>query len=92
MQVYIAPTESNGKGSVWVKIASDGYNEATKVWGTDKLRLRKGEHDFVVPAVKSGNYLFRPEIIALHEGTKIGGAQFYEGCVQVKVSGGSAVS
>ena len=35
----------------------------------------------------SGNYLIRHEIIALHNGAAAGGAEFYAGCVQLKVGG-----
>jgi cellulase len=34
-----------------------------------------------------GEYIFRPEILALHEGTKAKGAQFYMECVHVTVGG-----
>ena len=34
-----------------------------------------------------GNYLIRHEIIALHLAEKVGGAEFYPSCTQVKVGG-----
>jgi lytic cellulose monooxygenase (C1-hydroxylating) len=44
--------------------------------------------DFTVPScVAPGQYLLRAEIIALHSAGKSGGAQFYMGCAQIKVSG-----
>jgi len=87
VQVYIAPTSSDGKGSVWMKVASEGFEG--NVWATDKLRANKGKHSFTMPHLAPGAYLIRPEIIALHEGQNVGGAQFYMGCVQVKIAGGS---
>ncbi|KZV75257.1 lytic polysaccharide monooxygenase [Peniophora sp. CONT] len=37
----------------------------------------------------SGHYLFRNEIIALHNAVSKGGAEFYPSCVQLNVQGGS---
>jgi hypothetical protein len=34
-----------------------------------------------------GNYMVRHEIIALHLATAMGGAEFYEGCVQTRIGG-----
>jgi len=90
VQVYIAPTSTNGKGNVWVKVASEGFVGNT--WATDKLRANKGKHSFVMPHLAPGAYLIRPEIIALHEGQNQGGAQLYMACVQVKITGGSGAA
>jgi hypothetical protein len=58
------------------------------------LNIFLGQHSFTIPSVlAAGDYLIRPEIIALHEGSKQGGAQLYMACVQFKVAGsGSKVS
>jgi len=85
VQVYIASTSTSGKGPVWVKVASDGFSGGQ--WATDKLRTNKGKHSFTMPNVAPGAYLIRPEIIALHEGQNLGGAQLYMSCIQVKVTG-----
>ncbi|KAL4773893.1 endo-beta-1,4-glucanase D [Aspergillus nidulans var. acristatus] len=82
--VYMAPTESGSAGSNWVKIYEDGYKDGT--WAVDTLIANKGKHSVTVPDVPAGNYLFRPEIIALHEGNREGGAQLYMECVQFKVT------
>lgn len=37
----------------------------------------------------SGHYLFRNEIIALHNAVSEGGAEFYPSCVQLNVQSGS---
>ncbi|KAI0310550.1 glycoside hydrolase, partial [Amylostereum chailletii] len=37
--------------------------------------------------LKAGNYLLRSELIALHTAGSVGGAEFYPGCVQLKVGG-----
>ncbi|KAF2423506.1 hypothetical protein EJ08DRAFT_595957, partial [Tothia fuscella] len=84
VQVYMAPG-TTGKGNVWVKIASKGFENGK--WATDELRQNKGQHSFTIPPLSPGDYLVRPEIVALHEGSKQGGAQLYMACVQVKVTG-----
>ncbi|PWY89172.1 hypothetical protein BO70DRAFT_359479 [Aspergillus heteromorphus CBS 117.55] len=84
VMVYMAPTTKGSDGSNWVKIAEDGYDDGT--WAVTKLINNKGKHNITVPDVPAGNYLFRPEIIALHEAENKGGAQFYMECVQVKVT------
>ncbi|KAL5357344.1 glycosyl hydrolase family 61-domain-containing protein [Aspergillus floccosus] len=84
VMVYMAPTEKGSAGSGWVKIAEDGYSNGK--WAVDTLIANRGKHSITVPDVPAGNYLFRPEIIALHEGNRQGGAQFYMECVQVKVT------
>ncbi|KAL3478915.1 glycosyl hydrolase family 61-domain-containing protein [Aspergillus californicus] len=87
--VYIAPTEAGSAGSNWVKIYEDGYTDGT--WAVETLVANSGKHSVTVPDVPAGDYLFRPEIIALHEGNREGGAQLYMECVQFKVtSDGSA--
>ncbi|RHZ49388.1 putative endoglucanase [Aspergillus thermomutatus] len=84
VMVYMAPTEKGTAGNGWVKIAEDGYSNGK--WAVDTLIANKGKHSITVPDVPAGNYLFRPEIIALHEGNREGGAQLYMECVQVKVT------
>lgn len=83
-QIYIAPARSGGKGPVWVKIASDGFNNGA--WGVDRLIKAKGKQSFTFPKIAAGDYLVRSEIIALHEGNRLNGAQFYANCVQVRNS------
>jgi cellulase len=73
-----------GSAMSWTKIAEDGFDGA---WATDKMIKNKGQHKFTVPKVAAGDYILRPEIIALHEGNRAGGAQFYHECIHVKVSG-----
>ncbi|KAL3483663.1 glycosyl hydrolase family 61-domain-containing protein [Aspergillus germanicus] len=82
--VYMAETEKGSAGSGWVKIAEDGYADGT--WAVETLVENRGKHSIVVPDVPAGDYLFRPEIIALHEGNRQAGAQFYMECVQVSVT------
>jgi len=85
--IYLASSET-GSGNVWFKIFEDGYNQQTKQWCVDKLRANKGKLDFTIPAdLAPGNYLMRGEIIALHEGFELNGAQPYVGCAEITVGG-----
>jgi lytic cellulose monooxygenase (C1-hydroxylating) len=75
---------------VWVKLAEEGYSNG--VWAVDTLITNRGKHSVTLPKLTPGEYLLRPEIIALHEGNRVGGAQFYMECVQIKVTGSGSVS
>jgi cellulase len=86
IMVYVAPAASNGEGDVWVKIAEEGLSGGK--WAVDTFRANKGKHSVTLPDLADGEYLIRPEIIALHEGNRAKGAQFYNGCGQIKVTGG----
>ncbi|KAJ4290880.1 hypothetical protein N0V90_010076 [Kalmusia sp. IMI 367209] len=89
VMVYLAPAESNGEGAVWVKLQEDGLTGST--WGVDNFITNKGQIKVTLPDLAAGEYLIRPEIIALHEASTQGKAQFYNGCGQIKVtSSGSA--
>ncbi|KAL1311451.1 hypothetical protein AAFC00_001611 [Neodothiora populina] len=92
VMVYIAPTDTGSSGSGWVKIAEDGYDASTKQWAVDTLIANKGKHSITIPDITAGNYLLRAEIIALHEGGTLGGAQLYMECVQVKITSSGATS
>src|ERR1700760_1362915 len=87
VQVFLAENKGNLKGPVWTKVASDGFSNGQ--WATDKLIRNKGKHSFTFPHVPTGEYIIRPEIVALHEGNRQGGAQLYMACIQVKVTSGS---
>nr|ALN96977.1 auxiliary activity 9 [Panus similis] len=90
--VYIAPAASNGQGNVWVKLFEDAYNVTNSTWAVDRLITAHGQHSVVVPHVAPGDYLFRAEIIALHEADSlysqnpIRGAQFYISCAQITIN------
>lgn len=63
--------------------ASDENNWGT--WQDDRI-------EFTIPAdTPDGEYLVRPEHIAIHEG-HVGKAQFYMECAQLRVSGGGSGS
>ncbi|KAJ4333990.1 hypothetical protein N0V95_009291 [Ascochyta clinopodiicola] len=90
VMVYIAPAESDGKGAVWTKLYEDGLTDGK--WGVDNFIANKGKITITLPNLTAGEYLIRPEMIGLHEGNNQGGAQFYNGCGQIKVTGSGSAS
>ncbi|KAI0525748.1 family 61 glycoside hydrolase [Xylaria bambusicola] len=79
----IANDEAAGPG--WIKLWDEGYDAVTKKWCTEKLIDNNGLLSFEVPkGLPSGYWIFRPELLALHEANK-GDPQFYVGCVQIFV-------
>ncbi|KAH6660785.1 glycosyl hydrolase family 61-domain-containing protein [Truncatella angustata] len=97
---YVAPYTDgmDGTGAIWSKINEEGYDASTSKWAVDNLISNGGKKDFTVPSgLAAGKYMFRQEIIGLHEAdvahsaNSARGAQFYPSCVQVEVTGsGSA--
>ena len=63
----------------WFKIQQDGatFNaDGTATWAIDKLNANAGVYSAKIPAsIKSGDYLIRSEIIALHAAGSPAGAQ-----------------
>lgn len=90
--VYIAPTETGAAGDGWVKLYEDGYDSSTETWAVDTLIANAGKHSITIPDITAGNYLLRAEIIALHEASTVGAAQFYMECVQVEVTSSGTTS
>lgn len=83
--VYMAKvadaTTASPSGLSWFKVDEEGYDAATKVWGTDSLNKNCGKREFTVPSkIPAGDYLVRAEAIALHAAGQVGGAQFYMTC------------
>ncbi|KAI0403970.1 glycosyl hydrolase family 61-domain-containing protein [Xylaria palmicola] len=76
-------------GNGWFKLWDGGYDEAAGTWATEKLIANDGIVSVEVPAtMPTGQYLVRPEILALHN-LAAGPAQFYTGCAQIAVRGSS---
>lgn len=83
---------SPAAGPGWFKIWEQGYDEASGKWCVDNLIDANGIMSIDIPSgLPSGNYLFRPELLALHN-ANTGDPQFYAGCAQVQVQGGSSGS
>jgi len=86
IMVYMAKAEGNGEGAVWTKIYEDGLSGDK--WAVDTFIANKGLIEVTLPDLEDGEYLIRPEMIGLHEGNREKGAQFYNGCGQLKITGG----
>jgi hypothetical protein len=70
----------------WFKIQQDG-RKSNGDWHQVDL-FNGGVSAASIPdTLAPGNYMVRHEIIALHLATALGGAEFYEGCVQLRVGG-----
>jgi len=77
-----------GIGGGWFKIQEDGY--ANGKWATNKVIDNAGQHYIDIPScIPSGQYLLRPEMIALHGAGSSQGAQLYMECAQINIVGGS---
>ncbi|KAK8122675.1 hypothetical protein PG984_011345 [Apiospora sp. TS-2023a] len=70
----------------------DGASAPGK-WASDDLIKAGNKWTVTVPAdLAAGEYVLRHEMIALHEGNREGGAQFYPQCVNLKVTGGGSAA
>ncbi|KAL0932125.1 fungal cellulose binding domain-containing protein [Colletotrichum truncatum] len=86
-----APTTANaykGDGE-WFKIFEEGVCDKSKDFTKDAwCTWDKNTIEFTIPKdTPDGEYLIRPEHIGVH-GAHVGQAEFYNTCVQVKVTGG----
>ncbi|KAI1335203.1 lytic polysaccharide monooxygenase [Xylariaceae sp. FL0016] len=76
----------SGEGPDWFKIWGEGYDADADLWATEKLIQDDGLLSVQIPsALPAGNYLFRPEVVAMHNTTPEVQPQFYVGCAQVCV-------
>jgi hypothetical protein len=68
---------SAGPGDGWFKIVEAGLISSSQ-WAVDALIEAGGVQTVTIPScIEDGDYLLRFELIALHDGTKPNGAQFY---------------
>ncbi|EME47180.1 glycoside hydrolase family 61 protein [Dothistroma septosporum NZE10] len=74
----------------WFKVTEGGLVDGSSSpgkWATDKMISNNDTAAFTVPSdIKSGNYVVRHEIIALHSAGSEDGAQNYPQCINVKVT------
>jgi len=76
----------NPAGLKWFKVGQEGRDNSGK-WAQAAL-MSGGTGKATVPQqLAPGNYMVRHEIIALHLATQQGKAEFYPGCVAVRVGG-----
>ncbi|KAH7343175.1 glycosyl hydrolase family 61-domain-containing protein [Rhizoctonia solani] len=78
----------NPSGASWFKVAQAGIGSNGK-WAQASL-MSGAFHSVTIPKnIPSGQYIMRHEIIALHLADKRGGVEFYGGCIQFNVKGGT---
>ncbi|KAJ2454082.1 hypothetical protein EV183_001805 [Coemansia sp. RSA 2336] len=88
---YLSKMNSDGSPEGWFKIFEQGYE--SKKWCIDHLNANDGQLEVTIPGdLQDGNYLLRGEIIALHLAEKKGGAEFYNNCVQLRITGGTGTA
>ncbi|KAI1821564.1 lytic polysaccharide monooxygenase [Xylaria intraflava] len=76
--------ETTGPG--WFKLWGEGYDMKADKWATERMTDTNGLLSIQIPtALPAGNYLFRPEVVAMHNVTPQVEPQFYVGCAQVFV-------
>ncbi|KAI5925474.1 glycoside hydrolase family 61 protein [Camillea tinctor] len=72
----------------WVKIQAVGVDYDTQVWASGKLIENHNTWETKIPAsIAPGDYVLRHEIIALHGGGSLNGAQNYPQCFNIKITG-----
>lgn len=82
-------TSASGEG--WFKISWNGLDTATSKWGVDVMIENGGYTGAILPSdLSEGYYLVRDEVLGLQN--RDGGnivPQFFVGCAQVYISGGT---
>ncbi|KAF1836885.1 hypothetical protein BDW02DRAFT_492644 [Decorospora gaudefroyi] len=77
---------ATGIGAGWFKIDELDYEDGQ--WANEIMGTQNMTRTFRLPVgLQSGEYLLRSEMLALHGAQTVGGAQFYVGCAQLKVTG-----
>ncbi|KAI1131245.1 lytic polysaccharide monooxygenase [Nemania abortiva] len=80
----ISSPSADAAGSGWFKLWGEGYDMEADKWATEKIIETNGLISIQIPtALPAGNYLFRPEVVAMHNVTPEVEPQFYIGCAQV---------
>lgn len=96
IMTYMAKTSSasgerNPSNLQWFKINEAGLSGGR--WAVDTLISNGGKWTVQIPgSIPAGDYLIRSEILALHSAYSNGGAQFYIGCAQIRITGGGSAS
>ncbi|KAG7294175.1 hypothetical protein NEMBOFW57_004245 [Staphylotrichum longicolle] len=76
-------------GLRWFKISEEGLDTSTGRWAVDSMIAAGGWSYATIPrCLAPGHYLLRQELLALHSAYNRLGAQFYQSCAQLNVSGG----
>ncbi|EOA90805.1 hypothetical protein ACJQWK_11561 [Exserohilum turcicum] len=79
-------SQATGIGAGWFKIDEADYTNGK--WASLLMEQDNMTHTFKLPTVlAAGEYLLRSEMLALHSAQTKDGAQFYIGCMQLKIKG-----
>ncbi|KAJ4292422.1 hypothetical protein N0V90_009084 [Kalmusia sp. IMI 367209] len=79
-------SQETGVGAGWFKIDELDYVDGK--WANEIMGAANMSREFTLPTgLPSGEYLLRSEMLALHGAQTVGGAQFYIGCAQLKITG-----
>ncbi|RAR08415.1 carbohydrate-binding module family 1 protein [Stemphylium lycopersici] len=79
-------SQATGIGAGWFKIDELDYVDGK--WANEIMGANNMTREFALPTgLASGEYLLRSEMLALHGAQTVGGAQFYIGCAQLKITG-----
>ncbi|KAK3292380.1 glycosyl hydrolase family 61-domain-containing protein [Chaetomium fimeti] len=81
--------EEGEEGLRWFKIQESGLDVETGRWAVDEMIAERGWVYVDLPkCLAPGEYLLRQEVLALHSAAEWMGAQFYQSCAQLNVTGG----
>ncbi|KAF8557185.1 glycoside hydrolase family 61 protein [Imleria badia] len=93
LMTYMAPCinttcdQYDPTNAEWFKIEETGLEPGNMTWYQQNIMNRSPANVTIPSTLKSGQYMIRHEIIALHLATTVGGAEFYPSCTQVNVGG-----
>ncbi|RPD58202.1 glycoside hydrolase [Lentinus tigrinus ALCF2SS1-7] len=92
LMTYMASCGSGGctsfdhSNAEWFKIEESGLR-SDGTWAMADLAAGKSATITLPSNIKSGEYLIRHELLALHTAQALGGAEFYPACAQLSVGG-----
>ncbi|KAH8158473.1 hypothetical protein CIB48_g9775 [Xylaria polymorpha] len=82
----LSSPDADATGPGWFKLWGEGYDMEADKWATEKIIDTNGLMSIQIPtSLPAGNYLFRPEVVAMHNVTPEVEPQFYIGCAQIFV-------
>jgi hypothetical protein len=77
-------TTDTAEGDGWFKLWDEGYDESSGKWCTQKMIGNAGRISVTIPdSLAGGDYLVRPELLALHNIAVKDQPEYYVGCAQV---------
>jgi hypothetical protein len=80
-------TTDGATGDGWFKLWDEGYDESSGKWCTQKMIENNGRLSVTIPdSLAGGDYLVRPELLALHNIAVKNQPEYYLGCAQVHLS------